>query len=271
MGMMMMTTNRKGQGKMAATMMKPVSYYGGAAGGLMRKGKGKGYAMARMMGRGSMAAGGLRKSKWLIAARSRYNMSAPAMRRMMGVRQPLKVRRNPLMTKSYNRGRLAGGLVSRMAGGGGAARLGRLGGGLKSKGKGKGKGRRLGGMVTMASMRGSGGKGKGKSLMRNGAGGMLALGNGQAPVAAPRSNEARAERSVFFTGADLGTPSSILLRHFERAGDVSKFSLYTSADGGSRGMGLCEYTKPYMADKAVELLSGMPLEGRSIQITYYQP
>mmetsp|Transcript_149812 Transcript_149812/g.481216 ORF Transcript_149812/g.481216 Transcript_149812/m.481216 type:complete len:104 (-) Transcript_149812:108-419(-) len=103
---------------------------------------------------------------------------------------------------------------------------------------------------------------------------MLALGNDEAYVDrgyGDRANAVHVERSVFFSGADFGTPSSALLQHFERAGDVSKFSLYTLAEGRSRGMGLCEYTKPYMAEKAVNLLSGHIVDGRPLSIDFYEP
>mmetsp|Transcript_89462 Transcript_89462/g.286679 ORF Transcript_89462/g.286679 Transcript_89462/m.286679 type:complete len:128 (-) Transcript_89462:53-436(-) len=50
-----------------------------------------------------------------------------------------------------------------------------------------------------------------------------------------------------------------------------QFSLYTLAEGRSRGMGLCEYTKPYMAEKAVNLLSGHIVDGRPLSIDFYEP
>ncbi|CAK0853073.1 unnamed protein product [Prorocentrum cordatum] len=75
-----------------------------------------------------------------------------------------------------------------------------------------------------------------------------------------------AKRAVFFENADFYTTTSTLLEHFERAGPVAKFTLYTLPNGKSRGMGVCEYKTAASAERAIWRLDGAEVDGWPLQV-----
>mmetsp|Transcript_75449 Transcript_75449/g.210769 ORF Transcript_75449/g.210769 Transcript_75449/m.210769 type:complete len:175 (+) Transcript_75449:1-525(+) len=75
------------------------------------------------------------------------------------------------------------------------------------------------------------------------------------------------QRAVFFENADFYTTTSTLLEHFERAGPVAKFTLYTLPNGKSRGMGVCEYKTAASAERAIWRLDGAEVDGWPLQVS----
>mmetsp|Transcript_45711 Transcript_45711/g.116196 ORF Transcript_45711/g.116196 Transcript_45711/m.116196 type:complete len:396 (+) Transcript_45711:167-1354(+) len=228
----------------------------GGAGKVLGRGRGAG---ATGVGRAGVAGGALGVRKMIRKTKVKGSGKGKAMRKGGG-KLWNSWQAADAQSIRLGRGRGRGRGLGRSRGKGlGRGRVRRTIGG-KARGKGKGKGRGLGYVNGSAVRR----KGLGR-------GGVMALTNGSIEAYSKRSTEASEKRSIFFSGADFGTPSSVLMQHFEQAGDVSKFSLYTLPDGRSRGMGYCEFTKVHMAQEAIYGLSGAYVEGRLLQVSAYEP
>lgn len=78
-------------------------------------------------------------------------------------------------------------------------------------------------------------------------------------------------RTVFFANASFDTSTADLTKHFEAAGPLSKFALFTLPDGASRGMGVCEYRSAEAAELAYNELHNSTVDGRPLLVDRYMP
>lgn len=78
-------------------------------------------------------------------------------------------------------------------------------------------------------------------------------------------------RTVFFANVLFDTPATTLIRHFEKVGLLSKFTLFTLPDGRSRGMGICEFRTFEGAEAAYHELHGTRVDGRPLLVDHYTP
>lgn len=78
-------------------------------------------------------------------------------------------------------------------------------------------------------------------------------------------------RTIFFANVLFNTPATTLIRHFEKVGLLSKFTLFTLPDGRSRGMGIAEYRRVEDAEAAYTELHDTRVDGRPLLVDQYTP
>lgn len=128
-------------------------------------------------------------------------------------------------------------------------------GGAKSRGKGKGERRASQAEAyELENFERRGSKGSSKGGSKSGSKGDVI-------------NERRA---VYFANADFNSHTSDLVDHFEQVGPIAKFTLFTLADGRSRGMGVVEYKSVANAERAVWRLSDAAVDGRQLLVKPYE-